>query len=131
MDLLSVVCIALGALAIVSRGPLLLAPEATVRVYRRLIASGARVRVGGLVAGLLAAGILVGASRRGGSGATVASVLGWLLGALALLPLLAPASYQRIAFDLLSVLDPGALRALGAMGVGLGIVLIGLGLANG
>ena len=54
----SILCVVVGLLIIVVRGPLLFAPERTVLVYQRLTATDARVRGLGLVLGALAVAIL-------------------------------------------------------------------------
>ena len=53
MDSLSIICIAVGILVIVCRGPLIFAPSATLRFYDRwLLSTNARFRVFGVVLGM-------------------------------------------------------------------------------
>ena len=60
MDSLSIICIVIGILAIVIRGPLIFVPRATLRFYDRLIlSSNARVRAVGVVNAILAIALLL------------------------------------------------------------------------
>ena len=55
MDSLSIICIVVGALVILKRGPLMFAPNATLRFYDRLfLSTNARVRAAGVVIATLA-----------------------------------------------------------------------------
>ena len=49
MDTLSILCVLVGALFIATRGPLIIAPRATLRFTERLISTNARIRGMGLV----------------------------------------------------------------------------------
>jgi len=123
------VTILLGVLVILVRGPLAVAPDATLRAYRELLATDARVRImGGCLAALAAAMITLA---RGSElvEARIVAALGWCMAAVAVFFLLLfPAAYRRLAESLLEAASQ-ALRPLGAIGVGIGALLIWLGLS--
>ena len=59
MASLSIICIAVGILIIVRRGPLIFAPSATLRFYDRwLLSTNVRFRVFGVVFATLAVALL-------------------------------------------------------------------------
>ena len=128
MSALACTCVGLGLLMVVTRAPLVVAPEATVAFYRKLLVNDARIRVLGVVFALIGAWIVLGASGASGTAAVVISGLGWLvIGVSGGLLVLAPGVYRRIAewsFENLSDL----LCPLGALGVAIGVVLIVAGL---
>ena len=95
MDSLSLMCIVLGTLAIVSRGPLIFAPSATLRSYDRLIIStNARFRAFGVVIATLAMALLF-LSFGEGSLAGFLHAVGWGVAAMALLMLVVPNVSRR------------------------------------
>jgi len=126
---LATLTILLGILAILSRGPLVFAPEATLGVYRKLLETNARVRIMG--ACLLALGVAMIVLAQGSelTAARIIAFLGWYMACVAVLFLLLfPAAYRRFALSMLEATSQ-ALRPLGAMGVGFGVLLIWLGLS--
>lgn len=132
MTVLQILTVAMGLLIIALRGPLIFAPVATRGFYLRLIATPRRVRA---MAGVLAPlGLVLVAGARSGEdlAAIVMAVLGWMLLAGGAFLVLFPALYQQIAEAVLEALDkPGALRAIGVLGVAVGVFLVSLGLPAG
>lgn len=131
MEPLSVICIVLGIAIIVSRGPLILAPDATLDAYRGLIASNTRVRVIGLFL-LTLGGPTIALTRGGEGGAQILGLFGWLLTVGGLMLELFPSAYRRLgtsALDFTSTsIDSAIVRVLGAIAVGIGGVLVYAGL---
>ena len=125
--------VAFGVLLLVSRGPLAFAPAATMRFYHGVVATPARVRVLGVVIGVL--GLLVASTSWAGEGGAEQFFrgLGALFILLAVLLLVAPAAYQRIAEAVLSFsdesVDTAVVRGVGIFAMALGAFLIYLGLA--
>ena len=114
-----------------SRGPLLVAPKATLRWFKGVIATNGRIRFLGIATLLL--GILMamaGASEHGGL-ALLISVIGWaLVGMSTLTLLLFPAAYRSIAEALLPSDEDEELtgwRFLGLVGVIIGGLLVYFG----
>lgn len=131
MDSLSIMCIILGTLAIVSRGPLIFAPSATLRSYDRLIIStNARFRAFGVVIATLAMALLF-LSFGEGALAGFLHAVGWVVAAMALLMLVVPNVSRRFLsamFDYLeNSVDDAIVRILGLLAVVVGAVLIYVG----
>ena len=84
MDSLSIICIVVGALVILKRGPLIFAPNATLRFYDRFVLSTARIRAAGVVIATLAMALLFFDF---GQGVLVGllHIFGWLMTTVALL----------------------------------------------
>ncbi len=131
MDSLSIMCIVLGTLTIVSRGPLIFAPSATLRSYDRLIIStNARFRAFGVVIATLAMALLF-LSFGEGALAGFLHAVGWVVAAMALLMLVVPNVSRRFLsamFDYLeNSVDDAIVRILGLLAVVVGAVLIYVG----
>ena len=131
MDSLSIMCIVLGTLTIVSRGPLIFAPSATLRSYDRLIIStNARFRAFGVVIATLAMALLF-LSFGEGALAGFLHAVGWVMAAMALLMLVVPNVSRRFLsamFDYLeNSVDDAIVRILGLLAVVVGAVLIYVG----
>ena len=132
MSDLSLVCIAVGVLVIVARGPLIFAPAGTLRFYRKLMSTNPRVRVLGLVVGAagLALIMYVGDAR---GAARILYYLGWLLALVALVFMLViPSLYRRMAtgvLDFVADMDSSVPRVAGMLGVLIGILVIYIGLS--
>ena len=131
MDSLSIMCIVLGTLTIVSRGPLIFAPSVTLRSYDRLIIStNARFRAFGVVIATLAMALLfLSFGERALAGFLHA--VGWVVAAMALLMLVVPNVSRRLLsamFDYLeNSVDDAIVRILGLLAVVVGAVLIYVG----
>ena len=127
MDPLSILCILIGLLIIVSRGPMIFAPQGTLRFYHDLVSTDARVRwiaVG--IAALAAA--LVALPLGEGAMAGILRFLGWLWVAAAVWLLVQPSQYRSVAGGVVGFLehstDEAVVRLIGVLAVGLGIALI-------
>jgi uncharacterized protein YjeT (DUF2065 family) len=125
----AIVLIVLGALVIASRGPLVIAPAWTVKVYRSLLT--ARPTVFGVVyllVGLAMVGSVWGAS---GLAVPIVTLVGWVAVVFSFLPLLAPTAWCSFATWALSIVeDSGVARTIGvfAVALGAGVVYYGLSL---
>jgi hypothetical protein len=127
MEPIAIVTVILAALYIVCRGPLLVAPAATVAVYRRMFSTTGRVRVFGSLLVLLAVPLVVTArqARIEHGGITILiEVMGWLAGAAAVLVIAAPRTAQRLIMAFWDAVpsDP-VRRAIGAVNIAFGLGL--------
>ena len=126
MEPIAIVTAILAALYIVGRGPLLVAPGATVAVYRRMFSTIGRIRVFGSVLVLLAVPLVVTA-RQGraehGDITILIEIMGWLAAAAAVFVIAAPRTLRRLKMSFWDVSDPGLLRAIGALNVAFGLFL--------
>lgn len=131
MDPVSILCILVGVLVIVGRGPLVFAPQATIRFYERMLSTDARVRAIGVPIGLLAAALLVLPPGEG-TAAGLLRLLGWIFAVATVWLLVAPGSYRRLAQGVLEFaaqsVDSAVVRGLGLFGVAIGFALIYAGL---
>ena len=131
MDLLSIVCIALGILVIVRRGPLMFAPRPTLLFYEKLVLStNARFRVMSVIFLILATGFLF-SDLGDGILNRLLDFLGWFMAAVAVLFLMLPNAFRRIvrtAFGYVNKADEWVLRSVGFVGVVGGLALIYVGL---
>lgn len=126
---LAVVSILLGVVIILSRGPLVLAPEGTLRVYRKLLATNSRVRIMGVGITALAVAMILLSRGHELTSARVISIMGWCIACVAVfLLLLFPSAYRQLAESLLDATSQ-ALRPVGAIAVGVGVLFIWLGLS--
>ena len=131
MDSLSILCIVVGLVTIVSRGPLMFMPRATLSFYARLLLSNnARVRVFGVAIATFAMTLLFIPFGEGML-AGFLHVVGWGVAAAAILMLAGPNAFGnllRTTFDYLenSVSDT-ILRVLGFLAVVAGAALIYVG----
>ena len=127
MDGPSILCVVVGILIIVSRGPLLFAPNATIRFYEHLIFStNTRVRTFGVLVGILAVSLLLLPFEEGGL-AEFLHGFGWLVMAAALGILLLPHHFRRLLLGVFRFLERSVEDAVLRFG-GLLAVLIGLSL---
>ena len=128
MNTVAIICIVLGILIIVTRGPLIVAPQATVRVYRKILEKPAQVRIMGLALALLALVVVRATANEPGLLAAILNVLGWLILVVGGLMLtLFPNVAQSIVYRVLDALSDTLLRGAGLVAVGLGLFLIYLG----
>ena len=128
MDSLAVICIVVGTLTIVVRGPLLVAPRATLRFYERLIFStNARFRVFGVMFATLAMALLFSDF---GEGVLVGLLhtFGWFMATVALLFLVLPNVFRRFFQTIFGYIeksvDERIMRIVGFLGVVFGLALI-------
>ena len=131
MDSSSIICVAVGILVIVGRGPLIFAPNATLRFYDRwLLSTNARFRVYGVVVATLAMVLLFSDFGEGVlSGWLLA--FGWLLATMALLFLVLPNFFRRILQTIFGYInksvDERIMRIVGLLSVVFGLALIYVG----
>ncbi len=132
MDPLAIACVALGLLVILSRAPLVVAPAATLRSYRKLLASTARTRIVGVLVLVLGVAVVTPAWGIERTVVQVLAVLGWLLCFGGALLLVFPAAFRLLADNLLraasDAVDGAFLRVVGviAVAVGAGLIYVGL-----
>ncbi len=129
MNAIAVVSILFGLLIIATRGPLIFAPEGTIRVFLRLIETPARIRALACVLLLIGLASLGSVSGGGGTLAVVIEVIGWWMLAASGFLLLAPSVYQRLARNIMEAFGASALRAIGFLGVGVGALFVYFGAA--
>ena len=130
MDSLSTICIAVGILVIVGRGPLIVAPTATLRFYRWLLSTKARLRVFGVVVATLSIALLFSDFGEGVL-AGLLHTFGWFMAAVALLFLPLPNVLRRFIQSIFGYIeesvDDGIVRIVGLLAVVFGFALIYVG----
>ena len=119
----------IGILSIVSRGPLIFAPETTKAFYLKLVTSNTRIRIMGLFVAALGTAAIMAARGSDQTAALIILVLGyfWVFAATFFL-LIFPSFYKLIAGAFLDAMDNLILRLLGFFTVLLGAFFIYLGL---
>ena len=131
MDSLSIICIALGIIVIVGRGPLIFAPSATLRFYDRcLFSTNARCRAVGVMFATLAMALLFSDFGEG----VLTGLLhtcGWFMATVALLFLVLPNVLRRFFQTIFGYIeesvDDGIVRIVGLLAVVFGFALIYVG----
>ena len=131
MDSLSIICIAVGILVIVGRGPLIFAPSATLRFYDRwLFSTNARFRVVGVVIATLAMALLLSDFGEGVPSGFLHAV-GWFLGTAARFVLVLPNVLRRFVQTIFGYIEEsvndGVVRIVGLLAVVVGLALIYVG----
>ena len=131
MGSLSIICIAVGILTLVARGPLIFAPSATLRFYDRwLFSTNARFRAFGVVIATLAMALLFSDFGEGVPSGFLHAV-GWFLGTAALFVLVLPNVLRRFVQTVFGYIEEsvndGVVRIAGLLGVGFGFALIYVG----
>ena len=130
MDPLSTVTILLGALIIATRGPMIIAPTATLSFFAKILSSNVRIRMLAATLAPLAAALAF-LPLGEGQVAALLRILGWLWAAAAVWLLAAPESYRHFAQGVLSVFENSGnavVRVLGIVAVAIGSSLIYFGL---
>ena len=126
MEPIAIVTALVAAMCIVGRGGLVVAPAATVALYRRLISTTGRIRILGGLLTLVAASLIVTARQSCGTqGAALAlEGLGWIGAAAGVWLIVAPGPYRRLVDSFFhAASDPALLRAIGALSVAFGLGL--------
>lgn len=131
MDPPSIICIAVGFLVIVKRGPLIFAPRATLHFYDRwLLSTNARFRVIGVVCTILAMALLFSDFGEGVL-AGLLHTFGWFMATVALLFLVLPNVFrgfiQTIFIYIEKSVDERIMRIVGCLHVLFGLALIYVG----
>lgn len=139
MPPVAIVSIFIGVIIIISRGPLVLAPRATRKLYLKLLANNTRARLLGLFAAAVATAAIASAraylDRATDSPAEPPTAvlfvlyLGYFLAAVpAPAFLVFPASVRRTMRTLLGAVDDAVLRWLGVFALALAGLFIYLGM---
>lgn len=133
MSAVGLFSIALGAVVVCSRGPLLFAPAVTLRWFQRLLETDTRIRIMGVVVAALGSGMVWAGGTASSGLASFLVVAGWCIGAGgSVLLFVFPEFYRSMAHAFLPS-DTGAdlrgWRMLGGLGVAIGMVLIFLGVS--
>ena len=131
MDSLSIICIVVGIFVIVTRGPLIFAPSATLRFGDRLLLStNARFRAFGVVFATLAMALLFSDFGEGVL-AGLLHTFGWFMATVALLFLVLPNVFrgfiQTIFIYIEKSVDERIMRIVGFLHVLFGLALIYVG----
>ena len=124
MNSAGIIAMILGALIVCSRGPLLFAPRASIRLFREAIKTNNRTRVLGAFAVLLAGSMMWSGASQGSSLETIMFIFGvfflvFTIPALVLFPHV----YMSIADEVLP--DDSGGRLLGWRVIGLAGIVIG------
>ena len=131
MSPVGIVSIALGLLVVCTRGPLLVAPAATLRWFRGVIETSSGIRMLGAILLILGAAMIWAGATEGSTLASVLTIWGWAIVAIATLALLIfPGVYREIAIPLLPTDEEESLsgwRLIGTLGSTIGLVLIYFG----
>jgi hypothetical protein len=132
MPELAVLSIALGLLIAVARGPMVVAPRATLAAYRRVLETDVRVRMLGVGLASLGLGLIVFARGSDAGAARFLFAFGWLLAAIAaLFGLILTSLFRRSASSFLDFVDDSvdsaALRITGVVALGVATFFIYLG----
>ena len=131
MSPVGIVSIALGLLVVCTRGPLLVAPAATLRWFRGVIETSSGIRMLGAILLILGAAMIWAGATEGSTLASVLTIWGWAIVAIATLALLIfPGVYREIAIALLPTDEEESLagwRLIGTLGSTIGLVLIYFG----
>ena len=129
MSGLAAVTITLGVLIIVSRGSLVLFPKRTLDFTRRLVDRPSVIRLIGVFLALLGLMMIVTASGDDRAAAQFVLGTGWFFLAVSMaLLVFFPSLYRGLTVTLLDVMEGGGgTRALGVLGVAVGIVFVYLG----
>ena len=128
MDSLSIICIGVGILVIISRGPLIFAPSATLRFYDRwLFSTNARCRAVGVVFATLAMALLFSDFGEGVLAGWL-HTFGWFMAVVALLFWVLTNVFRRILQTIFGYIeksvDERIIRIVGLLAVVFGFALI-------
>ena len=132
MDAPSIACVVLGGLIVVGRGPLLVAPRATLRVQERVFFStNVRFRTSAAVVATLAT-VAIMLPLGEGAPTGLIRTLGWVVAIAALGGLVQPGPCRRVARATFGFIErrvnDAIIRALGFVALLIGAVLIYLGI---
>jgi uncharacterized protein YjeT (DUF2065 family) len=128
MSAVSVMSIIFGIIIIVGRAPLVFAPDAALRLVRRIINNKGSLRVVGVLTVVLGVALIASAWDVHQSAALILYWLGWLLFFAGFVEVIFTAFVQRIAISIWSMNNTIA-RILGLFAVIIGAFFIYLGIA--
>ena len=127
MEPIAIVTAIIALLYILGRGPLLVAPAATVAAYERLFSRSELIRIFGGLMGLLAVPAIVtarSAHLAHGDITYLIEFIGWLAAAVAVWAIAAPGSIQRLVLSFWgAVRNRTLLRVIGLINVAIGLAL--------
>lgn len=130
MSAFAIFVVILGVLILVSRGPLIVAPQRTRDLYLRLLDDGNHHRL--LLAGMIGAVGAVGAWAAVGATGTIAAVIrgvSLLMVAVAVVMIARPGPVCKLASKVWMSFNETTMRVIGAVSVLLGVALIYYGLS--
>ena len=131
MSAVGIASIALGIFVVCGRGPLLVAPAATLRWFNSVIETNSRIRVLGIVVLLVGAGMILAGATEGSTLASILTIWGWAMVALGTLALMIfPGAYREFASAFLPAKEEESLpgwRLMGGLGTIVGLMLIYFG----
>ncbi len=121
---------AAGSLILLIRTPLLVAPDATMGIYRALLETDVRIRLLGACTAPIGLALILGAHGSGGLTGGAVSGLGWLMLGAALSGMMLMPRRYRIVAEVMMDSFYDVRRPLGAVAVGIGMLLIVLGMSG-
>lgn len=130
MSTTALIIVILGAAIVLSRAPLVIAPEAVRGTYLKLFDTDGKMRLMGVIMGAVSALILWavwGLRDTGSLALTYIAGFVLVLSLAAMIPF--PAWARRLATKVWSAFSPGVLRLLGAIAVAVGGLIIWYGLS--
>ena len=130
MSVVGIVTIAFGLLVVCTRGPLAVAPAATLRRFRGLIATNRPTRILGAVVLILGAAMVWAGTTEDSSFASLLMVVGLWIGAAGALLVILPGGYRGLVRFFLPDVAKGRLlgwRLLGVLGTSIGLLVIYIG----
>jgi hypothetical protein len=133
MSKVGLVTLALGLLVVGTRGPLAVAPAATLRGFRRLVSTNNGVRSLVAVVLILGAAMVMAGMTEDSAFAGLVTVVGWWICAIGTLVVVFPAWYRELAHALLPAVQEERLpgwRLLGILGTSVGLLLIYVGVRS-
>ena len=132
MSFLEIAVVLVGVLVAASRAPLVVAPQASLDWYERLVRSDAALRGVAALLGVLGVALIFLSRGERDARLGLLTLLGAILALGALWLLAWPASYREIAlafFDFIrSSADRVLVRGLGLLGVAVGLALVYAGI---
>jgi len=134
MSKLSILCIILGIIAIGTRGPLLIAPDAFMGLLTKLTSSNRRIRLLGTGIMVLGMAMILTAwgsllTETSAVGGSIFLIWGGVIVLLSLFFLLLFPDTYRSIIEILNEVDTSVLRFFGIIGILIGAALIYLGVA--
>jgi uncharacterized protein YjeT (DUF2065 family) len=128
MQPIAIVAAFVAALFILGRGPLVVAPAATVAFYRRALSTPGRLRILGVLQLVLIAAPLVITARQAPLEQHDITIwfegMGWFTAAAMIWVIAFPGLWQRLMFSFWDAAsDPDLLRTIGVLNVAIGLGL--------
>lgn len=125
MNAVAIVSIVLGLTIIITRGPLVFAPQKTKNFYLQFFETHQRVRGVGLLMAVVGVVILLALAESTGLLAQILIVFGWILvvGAVAFIAPF-PGAAKTVIDRGFGMVNETVLRVIGALAVAVGVVLV-------